>query len=85
MQIPDEHTIETSNDDVLQALQFSQQLRTLDERHGLHIALALAGLNKELFVKLYEVTKKQHTAVIKTSQLELHPAPAVPADLVSRR
>lgn len=58
---------------ILNGLRFAESIRNLDERTALKIALALAGSEPELFIKISNLVRTQN--LIPSSTYELKPVP----------
>ena len=72
-------TTQFTDDVIAKGAQFIESVRTLDERRGLKVALALAGISPNLFTQLLSVVRSQETTP--SSTLELNPPGLTPPGL----
>lgn len=54
------------DEDIVKGLAYADSVRTLNDRMGLKVALALAGTSPELFTQLLNVIKAQESAPVST-------------------
>ena len=65
-------TTQFKDDEIVKGSQFIASIRDLNERMGLKVALALAGVSPALFTQLLTVVKSLETAPVSTlSQAEV--------------